>query len=59
MEIKERVDKKITKQVRIDSGLHQLLKIKAASEKTTIKALIEGCLAELLEVKTVTFKESL
>lgn len=51
MEIKRRVDKKITKQVRIDSGLHQLLKIKAAAEKTTIKALIEGSLAELLEVR--------
>lgn len=44
------VDKKSTKQVRIDSGLHQLLKIKAAREKTTIKGLVEGCLAELLSV---------
>lgn len=58
MEIKKRVDKKITKQVRIDSGLHQLLKIKAASEKTTIKALIEGCLADLLEVKELVNKEN-
>lgn len=45
------IDKKVTKQVRIDSGLHQLLKIKAATEKTTIKKLVEGCLAELLEAK--------
>lgn len=45
------VDKKTTKQVRIDIGLHELLKIRAATGNTTIKTLIEGCLAELLEVK--------
>lgn len=45
------IDKKLTKQVRIDSGLHHLLKVKAAAEKTTIKNLLEGCAAELLEVK--------
>lgn len=45
------VDKKLTKQVRIESGLHQLLKIKAGREKTTIKTLIEGCLADLLAVE--------
>lgn len=44
-------DKKTTKQVRIDEGLHQLLKIKAATEKTTIRSLLEGYLAELLSVK--------
>ena len=46
--------KNITTQVRIDSGLHQLLKIKAAKSSTTIRALVEGCLAELLEVKSET-----
>lgn len=45
------VDKNSSIQVRIDRGLHHLLKIKAAKEKTTIKTLIEGCLAELLGVK--------
>lgn len=44
-------DKKTTKQVRIDAGLHKLLKIKAAEASTTVKALLEECLAELLEVK--------
>lgn len=40
-----------TKQVRIDAGLHQLLKIKAAESNTTIRELLEGCLSELLAVK--------
>lgn len=44
-------DNKPTKQVRIDVGIHRLLKIKAASERTTIRALIEGSLADVLEVK--------
>lgn len=48
------IDRKTTKQVRIDAGLHRELKIKAATEKTTIKALIEGVLADLLEVKPET-----
>jgi predicted HicB family RNase H-like nuclease len=43
-------DNKLTKQVRIDAGLHRLLKIKASTERTSIKALLEGCLAELLAV---------
>jgi len=40
-----------TKQIRIDAGLVRLLKIKAAERGTTIKELVEGCLAEFLEVK--------
>lgn len=47
----KRVDQRTTKQVRIDEGLHNLLKIRAEAEKTTIRELIERCLAELLEVK--------
>ena len=47
----KRVDQRTTKQVRIDNGLHYLLKIKAEAEKTTLKELIEGLLAELLVVK--------
>ena len=49
IEVEPIVDNKPTKQVRIDSGLHQLLKVKAAQEQTTIKTLIEGVLA--MEVK--------
>lgn len=44
-------DRNKTKQIRIDAGLHKLLKIKAATEKISIKSLVEGILAELLEVK--------
>lgn len=45
------IDKKLTKQIRIDAGLHRLLRIKASNASMTIKTLVEGCLAELLEVK--------
>lgn len=48
---KRQSDTKTTKQVRIDAGLHHLLKVRAATEKTTIKELLEGILAELLELK--------
>lgn len=44
------IDKKTTKQVRIDAGLHQLLKIKAAKSGMTIKALLEEYLADILAV---------
>ena len=44
------VDKKTTKQVRIDNGLHRLLKIKSTKSKKSIKELIEGCLVELLAI---------
>lgn len=43
--------KNLTKQIRIDTGLHQLLKIKAAKAGESIKTLLEGYLADLLEVK--------
>lgn len=41
-----------TRLVRIDAELCRLLKIKAATERTTIKDLIEGSLAELLAVNS-------
>lgn len=44
-------DKNLTKQIRIDAGLHQLLKVKAATSGMSIKTLLEGCLADLLAVK--------
>lgn len=40
---------KLTKQVRIDAGIHQLLKIKAAKAGMTIKALLEGYLIDLFQ----------
>lgn len=39
-----------TKQIRVDAGLHKLLKIKAATEKTSIKALTEDILAEVVKL---------
>ena len=44
------VDKKKTMQVRIDTGLHQLLKVKAAKSGMSIKTLLEGCLSDLLAI---------
>jgi predicted HicB family RNase H-like nuclease len=43
-------DKNLTKQVRIDAGLHRLLKLKATNAGVSIKTCLEGYLAELLEV---------
>lgn len=43
-------DKKPTKQVRIDSGLHRLLKIRAAESGRTLKELTEESLSEFLAV---------
>jgi len=40
-----------TSLVRISTGYKDLLKIKAAKSGVTIKTLLEGYLAELLEVK--------
>ena len=48
------IDNKLTKQVRIDASLHQLLKIKAAKSGASIKTLLEGSLAELLAVEEAT-----
>lgn len=48
----QKSDKNFTKQVRIENELHRLLKIKAAEQKTTIKTLLEGYIAEGLAVKS-------
>jgi predicted HicB family RNase H-like nuclease len=42
----------LTKQIRIDARLHQLLKIKAATSGMSIKTLLEGHLADILGVET-------
>ena len=44
------IDKNLTKQIRIDAELHQLLKVKAARAGISIKTLVEGYLADLLAV---------
>ncbi len=49
--VSRQIDKKKTKQVRIDSGLHKEVKIDAAKQGITIRDLIEGCLAEYYEAK--------
>jgi hypothetical protein len=41
-------DKNPTKQIRIDTGLHRILKVKAAKSGMTIKMLLEEYLTELL-----------
>jgi len=46
-----KIETKTTKQVVIDKGLHQLLKIEASKAGKSIKEYLEGFLAELLEVK--------
>lgn len=48
---KLQVDNKLTKQIRIDTGYHTLLKIKAAKSGVSIKTLLEGYLADLLAVE--------
>lgn len=45
------INKNISSLVRIDSELHRRLKIKAAAEKTTIRALVEGGIAEILALE--------
>ena len=42
------IDRKLTKQVRIESELHRLLKVKATRSGMSLKDLIEGHLANLL-----------
>ena len=49
MSIKLQSDKKATKQVRIDSGFHKLLRIKAAAQQgTSIKAVLDEIFSEAL-----------
>lgn len=45
-------DKNSTKQIRIDAGLHKLLKIKSAGAGVSIKTLLEGYIAEGLKEET-------
>lgn len=46
----QKSDKNPTKQIRIDSGLHYLLKKLAKEQGESMKSLIEDALSELLAV---------
>lgn len=48
MSTKRKVDKNKSKQVRIDAGIHKLLKIHCAERGETLRSVIEGCLADVL-----------
>lgn len=45
-------DKNLTKQIRIDAGLHKLLKVKSSQLSISIKTLLEGYIAEGLKEDT-------
>lgn len=47
----KQINKNPTTLVRIDTGLHRLLKVRASTEETTIRSLVEGALSELLSVE--------
>lgn len=44
------IDQKTTKQIRIDAGLHKILKTYAAQSGMSIKALLEDYLSDLLAI---------
>lgn len=46
---KLQIDKNLTRQVRIEAELHRLLKLKATDAGMSIKALLEGYIAEGLD----------
>lgn len=46
--IVQKSDKEPTMQVRLDCGLHRLLKISAAKSGRTLKSVLEECIAEYL-----------
>ena len=49
MEIMSRqIDKKTTKQVRIDAGMHKIIKVEAAKAGKSIRELVEASLTEYL-----------
>jgi hypothetical protein len=49
----ENVDKKISKQVRIDAGWHQILKDIAKREGTTLISLLDGIFSEYLSRRSL------
>ena len=57
MSTKLQSDSKSTKQVRIDAGWHKLLRVKAAQQGTTIKALLDEIFSEALSPKEADKQE--
>ncbi len=49
--MKRQSDKKVTKQIRIDVGWHEYLKVHAAIQGKTIKGVVEECLADYYDPK--------
>lgn len=47
---KRQIDKKQTKQIRIDKDLHQALKVEAAKGKTTLNKLIDAAAEQWLHL---------
>jgi len=52
--MKRQSDKKVTRQVRIDAGIHKYLRVAAAKQGITIRDLLEGLLAGWLSEPEVT-----
>jgi|GEM_PF-5950528 len=50
------IDSKTTKQVRIDSGYHRILKVEASRDGKTIKELLEEYIVEGLDRDGVKFE---
>lgn len=46
-----KIDRKNTKQIVIETELHQRLKLMATKRSMTIKTLVEGVLAEFLAIE--------
>lgn len=53
---KLQIDKKTTKQVRIDTEIHKLSKVHAAELGQSLKCFVEGCLVEGLDVVPTNYK---
>jgi len=50
-----KIETKTTKQIVIDMGLHQILKIEAARQRETIRQLVEAYIYEALDRNNVKF----
>lgn len=54
--MKRQSDKKVTKQIRIDSGMHKIVKVEASRRGQTIKELVEEYIIYGLERENVKFE---
>ena len=48
MSTKSQSDRKVTKQIRIDANWHKELRVRAAQQETTIKAIMDEIFSEAL-----------